>query len=81
MMGILLEVGQTDVTLPVLVGAGLLLFKWVMIPCRYIVFIFLQLLQLFSPLQLWPLLALVEASLMLASLCAGVSELLNSSAV
>ena len=34
-----------------------------------------------SPLQLWPLLALVEASLMLASLWAGVRELLNSSAV
>ena len=34
-----------------------------------------------SPLQLWPLLALVEASLMLASLWAGVKELLNSSAV
>lgn len=30
-MGILLEVGQTDVTVPVLVGAGLLLLKWVMI--------------------------------------------------
>lgn len=38
-MGILLEVGQTDVTVPVLVGAGLLLLKWVMIACRSIVII------------------------------------------